>query len=204
MSLTKKTDAVEEGLARLLGQYQGKPILEGLLSAFLEQLQLTEDMLFQLLEARLPADSDDTITGVHLDTLGRLLGQPRNGRSDAEYLKWLRARILVNRSSGTPDEMLSICVIVLPSGTGLLLVEGEDAELSISITQVVENALELAAILDEAKPAAVRFNLLWYQDEDSFQFTTSGTTETDADKGFGDDTITTVGGIFASASAGTR
>lgn len=54
--------------------------------------------------------SIETAFGDTLDNIGRTIGQPRNGLSDADYRVRLRARAQVIGSMGRPDELLAILV----------------------------------------------------------------------------------------------
>jgi hypothetical protein len=200
MPLTKKTDTVTAGIRRAINQYRDKPVFEAMLTAYLQQLQEVEDVLFQL-ENRIPASGDAGITGVQLDVLGALVGQPRGGRDDTEYLKWIMARTLVNHASGLGDEIFSLLTTILPDDTNFTYSEGT-AEFDIYIDDVVSDSEDLARIIRETRGAGIGFNLSYFVDVDSFQFSDTDATVSDPDKGFGDDTISTVGGVFASASDG--
>jgi len=46
-------------------------------------------------------------TGQHLDNIGEIAGEPRLGRDDTEYRQAIQSRLLINQSSGTPEEMLN-------------------------------------------------------------------------------------------------
>jgi hypothetical protein len=73
MSLPVKTDVVKLGIDSLLTQWQDKPVALGLLKSYLENIQIIEDVQFQVLEER----GIDRAIGVQLDNLGLIVGQPR-------------------------------------------------------------------------------------------------------------------------------
>ena len=82
MSTPIKIDQIKLGLERLIDFWSDKPVAVGLLTSYLENIQVVEDMLFQLLEER----SIDTAIGVQLDNLGVLIGQPREVEDGAYAL----------------------------------------------------------------------------------------------------------------------
>ncbi len=60
---------------------------------------------------------------------------------------------------------------------------------------------DIASILNTVRPAGVRGQLLWHTTVDTFQFSSTSSSETDSTKGFSNAAQTT-GGQFASASEG--
>lgn len=182
MSLTQRTDHIEAGLARLVEQLKGKPKLTALLSIFLGQVQNIEDALWQLYTLRWL----DTATGAQLDTLGRIVGEPRgNSVDDTEYRKRVRARVRTNLSSGTVNDLIAIFV-----GCFGLQVEIETqppAGLSLRITEIT-TAADVAIYLPfllEAKAAGVSVVLEWIESEPYETFTFAVSTSTTAFIGIG-------------------
>lgn len=74
MASPERIDIVEKGLSRLMTQWDDKPVVQGLIKSFLENIQVVEDQNIQLLEER----SIDSAVGIQLDILGLLIGQSRN------------------------------------------------------------------------------------------------------------------------------
>lgn len=93
-----------QGLAELPMQLQGKANLEVLLGALLDQVQQLEDVLYPLLSERGLAVAHDGT----LDQLGRLVGEPRLARSDADYRAAIGLRIERNNSRGEPDRLIRV------------------------------------------------------------------------------------------------
>ncbi len=73
MSDIIKIDHIQQGIGRLIHQWQDKPRVVGLLTSWLENVQQVEEVFDQLLTER----SIDTAVGVQLDIIGELVGQKR-------------------------------------------------------------------------------------------------------------------------------
>lgn len=109
MALVRKSTHVEDALARLAQQLKGKPGVEGLLSAFVQQVQELEDAVFSILDT----SGIETAYGAQLDRLGAIVGQPRGGDNDTDYRAAIKTRILINGSSGTIEELIAITTELL-------------------------------------------------------------------------------------------
>jgi hypothetical protein len=99
-----KTDLVVDGINQLLHQFRGKPNIEGVLSACLDQIELIDQETFDLVNM---FNVDDAV-GIILDYVGAIVGVPRDGRNDDDYRAAIQSRLLVNNSEGTPDDLLEI------------------------------------------------------------------------------------------------
>lgn len=94
-TLAHETAHVATGLARLARQFR-KPVIQAVLSAYLAEVQAIEDAFWALIILGI-----DNAQGAHLDQLGALLGEPRQGLGDLAYRNLVRARAVSNRSRGT-------------------------------------------------------------------------------------------------------
>jgi hypothetical protein len=152
VAITPITDHEERGIARLIERYR-KPRVSALLGSWLAEAQALEDSYGELL--------DDVVTR-QIDVQGRIVGQPREGRSDAVYLLWIHARILVNRSSGTPPQILAIARAV--SAPALRLEEHYPAAIVLHSDAPFDgpSGAQLAKLLQEAKPAGVALYYHWF------------------------------------------
>ncbi len=104
MTIIQKTNHTEEALANLVEQFKGRAILTEFLTVFVDQIQELEDVYFQIFENR----TIDTAVGEQLDGLGEIIGEDREGRDDDEYRLALRVRILLNKCSGSPEQIIEI------------------------------------------------------------------------------------------------
>jgi hypothetical protein len=102
----------------------------------------------------------DDAVGAQLETLGSLVGQPRAGLNDDDFRRFIRARILTTRSSGTIDEILTILDLVLGDPAAILtFVDEWPAAFSVQITGTVvdpDMADILVSFLRAAASAGVR------------------------------------------------
>lgn len=199
MSIVKIITHVATALGRLLAQFKGKSRIEALVTAFTEQAhgcttESIEDMFEQL--------KDDlwlgTAVGAQLDGLGDILDLERSGRDDDDYRLWLRAWILVLRSSGTPEELITIVDLLAPDADSIDLEEQFPAAFVIRLTDdwVWADAQVLADIVGTAKPAGVKFIMEFIPTTGAFAFAGGDA----SDLGFGDEADPGgVGGSFAGA-----
>jgi hypothetical protein len=98
--LTHQVDAV----ARLVSQYVGKANMEAFAGVIGQRAQSIEDALWLLVSER----TLDAAVGQQLDDIGAKVGEARQGKADAEYRVFVRARILVNLSSGTGPQLQAL------------------------------------------------------------------------------------------------
>lgn len=134
---TKIDNHVEQALSRLRQQFKDKPNIETWISILVAPMQRLEDALYQLLTER---GIDDAV-GAQLDRLGKIVGQPRDGRTDETYRRFIRARISVNTSNGTIEDVLTVTRLVLDddditltlgnSGPACLLFQLEDSAVPV-------------------------------------------------------------------------
>lgn len=148
------TDHVAQALSRLAQQYRGKPRLAGMVAVLGKQVQEIEDMLFSILD-----ETVDLAVGAQLDVLGRIVGEERLGDGDDDYRLRIKAGILLNVSSGAPEELLAIFRLLtsgLPGAT-VQIEEQYPAALVIRVLKVaIRSPSTYAGILQAAKDGGVR------------------------------------------------
>lgn len=111
-------DHSDQAVGRLISQYKEKPRIEGFLRAFVDPFQPLEAALIDLIINRWVY----TAVGAQLDVLGVIVDEPRGGRMDQEYRIAIIAKIAINNSKGTPEEVISIFGL-LTASTDILLQE---------------------------------------------------------------------------------
>lgn len=152
-------DHRERAVNALLSQYQHAPRIVALVRALAGAVQAIEDSAFDLLvSSTLTAASGDL-----LDQWGRIVGERRGGLDDADYRRFIEARILANRSGGTTDRLIRVFSIVAGPGevrhfdlfpAGFALTIKRDAPLDDAIRRRVR------ALMESIKPAGVGLSLI--------------------------------------------
>lgn len=101
--LPQYKDYSQLSLDRLLWQYRDSDKLQGLITAFAEELNLTQQDTFDIVSSM---DIDNAF-GVFLDIIGGYVGEPRLGRTDHDYRDAIILKIAINTSRGTPNDLLT-------------------------------------------------------------------------------------------------
>jgi hypothetical protein len=155
--IPQRNDAhVDEGLELLTSKYRDKPIVRAILAALLSRVQVLEEELWQVLWGWVLTHYGYTASGQQLDDLGAIVGQPREGRSDADYVLAIRLRIRINRSNGRSEDVLQVAKMIDPSATYL---EGYPLGFEVSIYEV-NNGWDIIRMLAQTKAATSYGQLL--------------------------------------------
>ena len=174
------TDHVAVGLARLTDRWQ-KPVIRAVLGAWLAEVQELEDAVWEVLSLTI-----ETASGDALDQYGVLLGTPNPGVSTALYRALLSAAALAIRSSGTGPELLAILDRLSIDAT-LELTELFPATLKVEpVTTADFPAAVMRAVLARAVSGGVRLLVVDVPEGDTFAFSDTDETVTDAARGFSD------------------
>lgn len=206
MSLDVVSDWKARLRSRLAEQFKDKANLLAVVDAYAAQIQELEDsgQALALLLSIDPVTSDTSSPlygigrGVQLDVIGLLVGQKRLAASDATYRLYLRARIRVNKSSGTPEELYAVFVALFAAAGQAKATAEQPAAI---VFQVLAPVLDpptadlLLSFLRDAKDGGVRLLLEWQGVDDAHSFTFYGGTGL----GFGDASDPSPGGQFAGA-----
>lgn len=195
------TDHSEQGVSKFLEQFKDKDFIANLARSYLNRIQELEYAIWEVILIRGVEASE----GVNLDALGVVVGRPRLGLVDVDYRVALRAQIRINRSSGTPEDMIAVTGLSITPGQLFTFQEAYPA------TDVIEvlgtSVFDLLVLLDNlirAKAGGVRL-LLQYSLNPvgaSFTFSDDDTTMSSVQLGFGDDTDPSVGGYFTDVLEG--
>jgi hypothetical protein len=194
VTITQNTQHVTQGQALPIYDLR-KPKLQALLASYLQQVQDAENAAYSLYVGLLIFSA----TGDALDMLGDLVGQPRDGRSDAVYRVWIEARARVLRSNGKPEEILGIIRLVLDPSASVTLLEFVEATIRITLIGTTVTpilATQVAELVRHAKAQGITLDMAYspipatdvFTLGDSATWSASSTT-----KGMADTALTTGG-----------
>lgn len=191
--LAQQTGHVAQALALLIEQFKRKANIQDLLRPWVNEVQAAEDAAFQVLEDRWL----DTAIGAQLDTLGNIVAEERLGRDDETYRVALRARVAINRSHGTVEELLNILRLLLPEGTAIRIDEQYPAAIVVEIEDAIDEDLgsQVAQLVCSARAAGVKCLVHWFRAGDVFRYGAAGS-EAASPNGFGS-------GDYSATSDGT-
>jgi hypothetical protein len=158
MSEPIPTDVVVDGLGRMLSQWEDKPNITGLVQSYLENIQVVEDMWFQLLTER----DIYSAVGAQLDVLGLIVGQLRLGQEDELYRQSILNRVAINTSDSTPEKILEILKLITNTDT-VGLWEHYPASLHLFTDGTLTNTT--ATALSDSAAAGVSVRLMFHNSE---------------------------------------
>lgn len=164
-------DGGARALSRLPVQDRPRPRMRGLATAIALEAQELDAGLYTLWTGRQLA----TAVGDMLDVYGRLVGEERLGREDAAYRVAIQARMLINRGSGTPTEMVRLLRLLAPEPLVLTLTERFPAGVALAVSNgTLAQPAAVHAALQSARPAGVGLRLSYQTFPDAERFVTAG------------------------------
>lgn len=185
----------EDAKARLLSQYIGKPNIEGLLDALVDEIQELEQAYVGLKD-RLDIDVS---SGNQLDRIGVLVGQDRLGQSDIRYRILLKARIGANVSQGEPESVITVFKLVTEA-TFIHYMNLLNGEIALGTDGTIDRN-EVNFILKNLSlpiPGGVRLDYIQeFSPDEAFAF--AGVNTSAPALGFGTVADVNVGGKFSEA-----
>lgn len=105
-----------EAAADLLTQrYRDKLVTVGVVKAITKPFDALEQASFDTLNGR----GLEVAVGFWLDAIGKIVGEPRNGRDDEDYLASIRVRVRVNRSQGRATDLIAVALLLDSAATYL-------------------------------------------------------------------------------------
>lgn len=194
----QSTDQSDRSVTKFLQQFKGKPILEALLRAFVDEIQKIEDAAWEVILYRSIANG----FGVVLDMIGDIVGKGRANLSDDDYKVALRAQIRINRSCGTPEDVIAVARLSVPSGFTLHYSEAYPATIIIQINEPITFSIPVLLLnLIAAKAGGVKLLLEYTAETNSFMFADNNAVQTDATQGFQDYVSGNYGGYLQSVAS---
>lgn len=189
--LTQITEHIDQAFAKLLEQYRGKPRFLALQASYVGQIQELEDVIWDVLGAF----DVDTCDLLRLKILGKRVGQVYRGEAVNDYRRYVKARILINRSHGHADEIIEIAELVL-DGLALTYDEFYPAAIVMGATDTDASGADPALaveMLREGKAAGVGFQFVWGRSA-AFKFSATSTPNTTTSVGLGSTVTPGLGG----------
>jgi hypothetical protein len=231
-----KTNHAEEGVSWLLTQHDNDVDLQNLVRALLSPYQKIENAIpglraafdidnigEALIEEVTSEDGEDVTaedgslvwTGSQddmndqLTRLGAIVGEPRGGRRDSEYLPYVVARRIINRSKCEPSDLYAVARALLGESNALRLQRMPPAAYRLHVSgasiafpwdatiPASYVAGTLADMLLEATGAGISLEVYFQTADDAHTFTFAAldSGEENVDQGFAND-LGTQGGEF--------
>lgn len=101
-------DHVTAAINRLPEQFKNKTNIRKLVTLLVEPAQELEEVFWDLILYR----TADTATDATLDLIGKIVGELRGGKADDLYRRYIKARILTNRSHGLVETLIRIVRLI--------------------------------------------------------------------------------------------
>jgi len=194
--ITIVNNRLEQALAKILTQFKGLPVMEGVIASYMEQIQELENVFIDLLLLR----TLDNAEGAQLDGIGDIVGEPRLGRNDTDYKAAISGRIKINRQHSRIEDILTAMTLTLDEPYELT--EYPNAKFIVRLVTAwvatFPSLGALNAVLQRAKGGGVKafFQYATVDDDKIFQFASGDTPEVDSNQGYANDGQTT-GGTYS-------
>lgn len=159
-------DYEARALSKMAQQFPRDGTVAGLVGVGARRWQALEDALYSLVAAF----DLDTAVGAQLLVLGAIVGQEKGGLDDDTYRLYIRARIIVNRSSGTAEELLAIGRL-LSTGGNVHYFPSPIAGYALLMEGPVEHGELIAQLILKASAAGVNGIVVWEDVDPSETFT---------------------------------
>lgn len=156
------TRHVAEGVALLTSQYNSQPVIAGLTTALMLRLQAIENSFWDLIAAVQLSNHphDPTQQWDILDRLGSIVGAPRNGMADVDYLAYIKLQAHVNQDRGNPEDILALGRLM--SAIPPIYLEMPTAAFYLGAFNITPTSWpEFTGLLKQIRPAGVYALLLY-------------------------------------------
>jgi hypothetical protein len=143
-------DQVSKGLSRNI-DFLDKENFNKLIQLFLEEVQEIEVATLAIADQK----SILTAIGEWLDYIGKIVGEPRKGRTDQDYRAALLLKVAINTSDGTPNTIIDITK-QYTGVTSSRIIDYHPASF-FNVLEIVDgvSTVGLAKLIDQIKPAGV-------------------------------------------------
>lgn len=189
-------DLFAEAETRFLEQFKDKIYFSALVEIYTAQMTELQTVFLSLLNLAQVTVAE----GVQLDGIGDIVGEARTGRTDANYRIAILARIRLNLSNGTLEDVIAL-IRAIAGQVGVQVKDFPPASFVARIVDVLNpdiNPALLASFVASGRPTGVNGQVIYQLDEDAamFTFASGDSEEASTDQGWADDGQT-IGGEFA-------
>jgi hypothetical protein len=198
--LVKVLTRVSDTIKALLYQFEGQPNMAAIAASYGVQFQELEDVFFDLYLLRALA----TATGEQLNQIGIIVDEPRGDKDDDNYRAAIYGRIALNRSHGRIEDIIDSMTAILDNTYvirelgNLYSLDTSHIAVMVTLEDAKPSAIDATTFndaLQKIKPGGVHahFHYSDYDNDDTFTFADGDVEQTDADKGWGNDSETAGG-----------
>ncbi len=145
-------DHVEEGLLLLPSQWDDKPVIRGILAAWLTPLNDTEQNALDVRDGF----NVNTAIGVQLDIIGDYFDEQRQGRSDTDYRTAILTQISTTNGSGTPNQLIDLFSSITNTSS-VTIYEHYPLSVALLASGGVDTDLTAPPYMRDAAPASVDY-----------------------------------------------
>jgi len=150
-------DHVTAGLSLLPSQWEDKPVINGVLAAWLTPINETEQNALDVRDGF----NINTAVGAQLDIIGEYFNEPRAGRSDEEYRNAILSIIASSNGSGTPSDLINLYQS-LTSSESVKIWEHYPLSVALLSTGGDDVNIQIPSYMENASAAAVEFVGMMY------------------------------------------
>jgi hypothetical protein len=180
VTVTTHTNHTTEAHSLLAEQFKRSAVLATLLKTFIARIQGINEQFGKLVEERRLSSA----VGFQLNGLGQIVGAGRFGSDDGAYRTKIAAKIKLNLSSGTPNQIIELLSLATLQANTFHLREYPPAGFTVTINEpLTVDATALLSTFSEAKPAAVDANIIIFSVPRAEVFQLDGTSTQSLDAG---------------------
>jgi hypothetical protein len=216
---TQNSNVVGEAVGYLTDNFRLQQAIPAFTSAFAAEIQELENAIWTMMAGRSLVDLTTTNSQGQtvnfgsvqiltapamnpvLDTIGSIVGQPRQGLDDSDYLSVIYLKITVNRSSGRTTDWSQFAQLLLQSGAGgPVEFEQGSAALYFFVGDLQLNPIVVASVLARAVANGVgsAFGYSTWPDGNDFEWCDVNNESITGQGTFGDTVAGVVGGLLVS------
>jgi hypothetical protein len=179
------TQDYQKNARKRIAEYlKDKPIYMALLNAFTTPAKEIEDTAFDFIERFWR----DHARGHQLTLLGKMIGQQREGKDDYSMIRANAARVLINKSAGTVEEIYAIISAYAAEGAGdhLRVVTHPPKSFTIYMPGGVtseDEAVDISRIIGQITDAGVNASFVYSKVAVGKTFTLDGSAGQGLDQG---------------------